>query len=175
VPVFVDALIASARFPIVRCSYLTIETDDPAPDWRLILGRRTMPMLLLGFQAIVRQPLNAQRFAQPGDFEHLLQSIESRPGWLVQTSDLWFPAELFKNPSPGQVYRVGQRLFWIALRHRNGVIGQEAYLAAVYDQLGDVQFSEVETDAFQRWHTSVMDEEPIDKNPDYRLRDRGAQ
>jgi hypothetical protein len=179
VPVFVDASIASNLFPIVRCSYLTIETNDPDPNWQLGTGTQAMPMLLFRLAAIVMQPFDAELFTEPRHFEDLLRRIESNSRWSVESADVWLPLGLFHeakwSPSPGQVYRVGHTLFSMALRYRNGEMSQEDFSERISDMWNQLRLSEDETRAFQQWHASVMEEQPSDKDAEFGLHDRGEQ
>lgn len=172
-PLFVDALIASETFPIVRCSYLTVETDDPAPNWNLGLGTQLVPILLLGMAGIVVRPLEGARFTRPQDFDELVNTIEGIPGWRVESSDVWFPTGLFERPEPGEVYRVELRLLSVALRYRTGMLHRLEFTSLARELARELQISTEETAAFQAWHASVLERRPVEKNPEFGLGTRG--
>jgi hypothetical protein len=178
VPVFVDAVIASEDFPIVRCSYLTLEIEEPAPNVQVSLAVFATPMspLLLALWAVVRQPVHATHFTRPGHFAELFDRVESTPGWSIETNDLWLPSDLFRArvPAPGEVYRLGTRLFAIAVRFRHGAMERNRFVAIAHDLVRDLSPSPAETDAFQQWHAEVLSREPIGKDPDFALSDGGA-
>lgn len=175
VPVFVDAMTDSSWFPSVRCSFLTIEVDGPVAGWELRIRNIPIPVMLLGLAAVVTRPIAAALFRAPQDFEELLRLGEAEFGWTIQTDDIWLPARLFRNAYPGEVYRVGSRLFLLALRYRNGAMSQKRFLDETLEMAGEIQISETETKAFQRWHYSVINEHPIEKQADLRLRDIGER
>ena len=137
---------------MVRCHYLSIESDDPRPGWNLGLPAVSMPFLMLNLVGIVQQPLGAPRFSNYGLVDGFFSLLEDQASLSVNFEDIWMPEFLFHGQvTVGDVYRVGERLFAIAYQYRDGRYSQEAFEGLSKELLRDIAFSEDETKAFKAW------------------------
>src|SRR4051812_1439946 len=172
-PVFVDAIASEQHAPMVRVTYLTIECVDPAWGWSVTIQGHAIPIGLLGLAAVVLRPFDDASFYRPSQFDDLIRIVESQAGFSVETGDLWLPRFLFDTPRPGDVFRMSARLFGMAYQYRHGRADRREFEGTA-DRLGQgISFSAEETKAYHQWHELVVRREPIDKNPELKLRARG--
>lgn|ERR1019366_6057814 len=111
VPVLVETP-SRPYLQMVRCHYLSVECNDPRPEWQINLGGQPMPFLMLGPVGIIQQPFDAPRFTTYGLIDQLFAGIEARADLLINFNDIWLPGFLFKD-DPGNRVREG----WV---HRCG-------------------------------------------------------
>lgn len=172
-PVFVDAITNEHETPIVRVTYLTIECIEPVWGWSLRIQGHEIPIGLLGLAAVVRRPFDGARFRRPSQFDDLIRRVESQPGFSVETGDLWLPRLLFQTPQSGDVFRISATLFSVAYQYRHGHADRREF-EEIADRLKQgILFSAEETKAYHGWHDLVTRREPVEKNPELRLRIRG--
>ena len=172
-PVFVDAIANERETPIVRVTYLTIECVEPAWGWSLGIHDAAIPIGLLGLSAVVLGPFDDARFRLPSQFDDLIRRVESQPGFSVETGDLWLPRFLFDAPQAGDVFRMSAPLFGVAHQYRYGRADRREFEGTA-DRLSQaIAFSVEETKAYHQWHDLVRRREPVQKNPELRLRTRG--
>jgi hypothetical protein len=156
VPVIVDSVKRNEQFPIVRCSYLSVECETPSEDWALKIGSRKMPFLMLGLDGIITGPFGAKRFKNVDQIEDLFVAIEDVAGLLIDIDDIWLPLSLFERysrPREGNVYRLDGSLFALAFAFREGRIDTEFFLNNCRDMDHPLFFSRKETRVFRQWHT----------------------
>lgn len=163
VPVIVESIINFSVFPMTRCNYLLIEADEPTPDWSLGIAEQAVPIMLLGMEAIVLQPLDGQFFERPEQIEALISLIEDAPNaFSVHVDDLWLPTSVFRwegePANENQLYRVEAPLFSLAYRFRRGSVSQSDFVDQVKEMEGMVSYSESEHLAFRAWHEGVIKE-----------------
>ena len=151
VPVLVETPSRSA-FPMVRCHYLSIECDDPRPDWNLGPPGSGIPFLMLNLVGIVQQPFGAPRFNTYGLIDGLFEGIETRANLTINFEDIWLPDFLFQPQlSVGDVYRVGNKLFAVAYQYRDGRHSRDTFENLCKELHREIVLSEDETRAFQGW------------------------
>lgn len=156
VPVLVETP-SRPTFRMVRCHYLSIESDDPRPGWNLGLERLSMPFLMLHLVGIVQQPLGAARFNSYGLIDGLFTLVEEQASLSLNFEDIWLPDVLFhRQVTVGDVYRVGERLFTAAYQYRDGRYSQEMFEGLTKELLRDIVFSEDETQAFKSWSAEQL-------------------
>lgn len=127
VPIFVETP-ARPYFQMVRCSYMSIECDDPSPGWQISFNNQVAPFLLLELVGIVQQPFGAPRFNTYNLVDQLFQQVEKQAFLLINFADLWLPGFLFSGPAKvGDVYRVPNELFNEAFRFRDGQSNQRQF------------------------------------------------
>jgi hypothetical protein len=173
IPVSVETL-GRPYFPMVRCSYLYIESDAPRPGWTLEISASQLPFLMLGLVGIIQTPFDAPRFTDYRHVHELFERIEGS-GFLVHFADIWLPDFVFapREPHVGDVYRIDVRLFKMAHLFREGGVTQEHFLDFLRDSMDQIglRFSEEETSAFSEWSRESLSSatNQPDKNPNLRL------
>jgi len=90
VPIIVETL-SRPYFPMNRCSYLYVESDEPRPGWSL----NSMPFLMLGLVGIIQVPFGAPRFDQYQHLSQLFQGLEDQMGMTINFADIWLPDFMF--------------------------------------------------------------------------------
>lgn len=175
VPVLIETASRSG-FSMTRCHYLSIECDDPRPEWSLELQASLTPFLMLNLVGIVQQPSGAPRFNTYGLIDGLFRMLEDDASLLINFEDIWLPDFLFHDKvSVGDVYRVSNQLFTVAYQYRDGRHSQETFEDLCREFHGEIVFSEDETRAFKGWSAeqlSIARNQPP-KNPELQLRTRG--
>lgn len=173
VPIFVETP-SRPYFQMVRCSYISIECDDPSPGWAIRLNNQAAPFLLLELVGVVQQPIGAQRFDTYNLVDQLFQQIEKQASLLINFADIWLPGFLFSSPAQvGDVYRVTIDLFSEAFRFRDGRSNQQQF-ELLCKELPPPQFSMEETRAFGSWVAEQISgaQNSAPKNPELQLRTR---
>jgi hypothetical protein len=173
VPILVETP-SRGYFPMVRCSYIYIECDDPLPGWSIGFGNVFARFSLLELVGIVQQPIGADRFNSYNLVDGLFEWIEGQASLLVNFGDIWMPNFLFKGPvHVGQVYRASNELFRQAFRFRNGQQDQEQFERHC-KEFPPLEFSPLETNAFEEWVEKqfTFADERYPKNRDLQLRER---
>jgi hypothetical protein len=154
VPVIVDDVKQHTRFAMTRCTYFSIECDQPSPGWTLSLNRAHIPFYMLGLSGIVLSPPgNNHEFSSAPDIRRLFDDIETNEHLFVDINDLWLPNECFPDSelARGAVYRVGPRLFDLAFQFRHDLLPQHEFEMLAREFSHEVSFSTGETEAFQHW------------------------
>jgi hypothetical protein len=150
---------------------MSVECDEPRPDWGLGIGGSEMPFLMLNLVGIVQQPFGATRFGNYTLIDQFFQRIEQQI-LSINFEDLWMPSFLFHGePRVGDVYRVGYKLFVAAFQFRDGRHTQEAFDNLCKELQREMVPSKEETQAFRGWiaeQISAARNRPP-KNPGFRL------
>ena len=175
VPVIVDSVKISEQFPILRCSYLSVECETPSENWTLKIGNKRLPFLMLGLDGIVTGPFGAKRFKNVGQIEDLFIALEDVAGLLIDIDDIWLPLVLFtrySRPREGNVYRLDGELFALAFAYREGRIDTELFLNNCRELDHPLFFSRKETQVFREWHAQQIRgaSEQYPKNSELALR-----
>jgi hypothetical protein len=173
VPIFVETP-ARSYFEMVRCSYMSIECDDPSPGWQIRLNDQVAPFLLLELVGIVQQPFGVPRFNTYNLVDQLFQQVEKQAFLLINFADIWLPSFLFSGAARvGDVYRVTNELFNEAFRFRDGQSNQQQFELRC-KELPPVTFSTEETRAFGSWVAEQISgaQHSAPKNPELQLRNR---
>ena len=150
---FVDVAISTQRFPYVRCNYLSVERDEPDPTWRLEMGNRVMPFMLVHLSGIVFESFEGGRFTSPQLVEDLFTAVEGNEQMSLEVGDVWLPDFLLPHsPAPGAVFRMRQRLFLLAFAYRHGTLEEKLFVQYCREDQRSLEFSEEETTAFRIFH-----------------------
>jgi hypothetical protein len=160
IPVMVDSIKKVEDFDMSRCTYFTIETDGPSPDWHLGTEGIDIPSYLLGISGIIYKPLGDKDvFETPQSVDELFDLIESHPELYVDTNDIWLPNDLFEGQphERGHLYRVDPDLFKEAYAYRQDRIPKDQFIKFCKGMRGAVIFSEVETEAFKGWQEGQIE------------------
>lgn len=153
VPIQIDAV--SGR--LVRCTYLYIDTVEPQPNWMLTLSGQNIPILLIGLSAIVEGSLDGTPFKASGDIERFFETVEGQAGLLIEVSDIWLPAFVFKTSSPerGQIFRMDRESFGRAFAQAGKGFDPGAWDRTPPRQL---EYSPEESDAFHVWNRQIAEQ-----------------
>jgi hypothetical protein len=176
IPVIVETL-SRPFFPMVRCSYFSVECDDPLPGWSIDLDGNTWPFLMLELVGIIHAPFGASKFTHPSYLNNLFLQIEENAGLLIHFDDIWLPDFLFSHvqkPSIGAVYRLRYELFAAAYRFRDGRQTEEAFLKQVEEHIKGITFSTDETRVFTAWSDEQIStaQKRLAKDPKLKLENR---
>ena len=158
VPVSIDSVWDSPPIVFSRCTYLTIECDEPGSLWRLGTSGSSLSFVMLGLIGIViARAGDSGPFTSSQDLDALYDMIESWPGLDIGSGEIWLPRFCFDDslrPRRGDVYRVESTLFRDAYAFQDGQVQQEDFCLVWRDQGREqVQFSSAETSAFREWRT----------------------
>jgi hypothetical protein len=154
VPVFIDDRRAAAGLALTRCTYFSIESDEPSDAWLLELKKQRIPFLLLGLSGVIAAPSRRRPFFDsPASIDGLFETIESTPGLFVDINDVWLPNDLFgdRPATRGDIYRVDAPLFLKAQNFRVGRLTPSSFGAIGESRSGSLRYSDAETRAFKEW------------------------
>jgi hypothetical protein len=181
IPVVVDAIRMHREFPMVRCSYLSIECDSPVSSLSINIDDWELPLLIMGLAGIVIRPLSAKLFSDVEFIEELYRRIEDQAGLLIDIDDLWLPSLLFDSinmtPDIGHVYRLKRDLFVLAFSFREGNMDVDTFIDGCKRLPQSVLFSPDEMSAFSAWRKLQIEtaKKLYPKNRDIRLRYRDEE
>lgn len=155
IPIVTDVIRNIDGLEMVRCSYFSIQSDTPLPDWNITIDETTSPILLLNLEAIIVGPLQENdEFRDAGDIESMYEIAEQVEGLFVDINDIWVPLTWFGNADilQGTVFRISQSRFTICWKLRNDSIAFEDFKSELENTFKpEMQFSETETLAFREW------------------------
>lgn len=160
IPVVYDTIREIDGHQMLRCSYFTVQTDEPIPNWNLDLGSESFPILLLNLEAIIiGSPKSPDMFRTPLDIDDMYALIEETAGLFVDINDIWISHSLFKFKEfkSGSVFRLDRELFTYCWKYRNDqisiseLIENEIILSSKEREQSLVYYSEEESDAFKNW------------------------
>ena len=175
IPVIVDVRRNIDGMEMVRCSYYSVQSDEPLDDWNLGLGGRSYPILLLHLEAIILGPPNGRRkFSDQSDFDAMYDSIEGEPGspndngLFVDINDIWIPLGWFGSIElqQGLVFRIPSNLFSLCWKFRNERISTDEFLELRNELLLEdrqrekrmrLKFSRPESEVLGQWTQTQID------------------
>ncbi len=132
IPITIDSLHRPANAPASaadqsRCIFFTVRAEDPFAGWTFLLQNLGVPLLFLGAQGVLYQPLGGgTEFQSYDELDRLIHTVERAPGaFSVETDLLWLPTDVLQlayRRSPkieedrpetrrGDVYRIALDLF----------------------------------------------------------------
>lgn len=161
IPVILDDIKNYEDFDMSRCTYFTIESDVPLPNWVLELGNLRIPFYLLGISGIILQPIGNDNIFKSSDLiDKLFDTIESVPGLYIDTNDIWLPNFLFANlpHKRGSVYRIKEKLFLETYRYRYDKISEKRFYMLCEELSASIDYSHIETNAFKEWEKGKIEE-----------------
>ena len=165
IPIVYDTIREIDGQKMLRCTYFTVQTDEPLPNWYLNLGNTTYPILLLNLEAIIiGAPKSPEMFRNPLDIDDMYEFIEKNTDLFVDINDIWVPHSWFKFKEfkPGSVFRLRSDLFTYCWKFRNDQISiyefieNESILNLKEREERMVYFSEEESTAFNKWTSSQI-------------------
>lgn len=164
IPIISDAVRNIDKHQMVRCSYFTIQSDDPLSTLTLNTSSFDSPTLLLNLEAIlIGSPGNYECFEKPQDIIELYNFVEDREDLFIDISDIWVPLEWFGEMEikQGMLFRIPDSYFSLCWKLRNDRISTEELYrdSSLYNQAHDtskqrepiVVYAEEETAAFAAW------------------------
>lgn len=155
IPIIVDVERNIDGIKMIRCSYYSIQSDEPMPNWSLNIGRNNAAMLLLNLEAILLgSPDSPDNFRNVNDIDAMYYLVEEHEGLFVDINDIWVPKRWFGKDDlkQGLLFRISQESFSWCWKFRNDVISAEEFLAFEKEMKDSyLRFSEEETNAFYMW------------------------
>ena len=167
VPIISDVIRIIDGYEFVRCSYLSLQSDSPIPNWNIILNGITSQILLVNLQAIViGSPRNGSHFNNLSDIEQLYSFAENQEELFVDLNEIWVPFSWLKLKKihQGLLLRIPAEYFSICWKFTNGTISTQILfeesenLKKELDSDTIVAFSEEETRAFSIWTEKQIQE-----------------
>ncbi|MGI9550802.1 MAG: hypothetical protein ACR2MT_06340 [Aurantibacter sp.] len=162
IPVVTDVERNIDEINMIRCSYYSVQSDIPIPNWTLNVLDDSTPMLLLNLEAILVGPVqNVDKFSSVEDIDLMYDFVEKNEGLFVDINDVWIPTNWFgiKEIKQGLVYRISQENFSLCWKLRNDNISSEEF---IYESKNIkepfISFSEEETSVFQKWTKKQIQE-----------------
>jgi len=178
VPLIIDDVRKNPDFPIVRCSFFTIENDMPSPDWRMTLSNHRVSFHLLGLSGVIWKPTKGTTFNHPARIDELFEIIERDPELHIGIIDIWFPDWLFgEHVKRGDVYRVSEDLFRMGYLFRRDRISKEEFLEFCHKFRDNIRISAKEAESFRKWSATQIEsaKEAYPKNRDLALKWRESE
>ena len=164
VPVIIDVERNIDGYPMIRCSYMSVQADEPVPQLHLEANDATFPILLLNMEAIILgTPGGSDVFDNVDDIERMYDYVEAEEKLFLDINDIWIPKAWFgKNRiRQGLLYRMPVDRFVNCWKLRNDKISSEEMFkeedilddAVVYKYADTpvMEYSEQESNAFNNW------------------------
>ena len=158
IPIIIDVERNIDGISMIRCSYFSIQSDNPMSNWTISTGGIDSPVLLLSIEAILlgsRQ--SPDYFRSHSDVDSIYDFIEDHEGLFIDINDIWVPSSWFgtKELKQGLLFRISQDKFSLCWKFRNDIISTEEFMA-LDDEIDKskssfIRFSENENDAFRSW------------------------
>lgn len=159
VPVIIDDIKSYPNFQMTRCTYFTVESDSPSPNWVLNLDNQQLPFYLLGLSAIIYKPFgDSDIFESVELINEVFNVIERNISLYVDTNDIWLPNFLFNEHKRGQIYRIETELFLKAFLFRETKIDEEEFLIYCRKFFKSLYYSPQETEVFHEWINQQINE-----------------
>jgi hypothetical protein len=150
-PIIIDDQKNFDDFNMTRCSYYTIECEDPVGNWEMKLRERNIPCHLLGISGVIFKPIGEKRyFESPEDIDELFDSIERDP-YYIDSDYIWLPNLLLKEAKRGQVYRITNDLLNKAIQFKDKRITINEFKSYCKEYMESISPSEKETETFNKW------------------------
>lgn len=128
IPIIVDVERNIDEYQMIRCSYYTIQADEPITDLQLNIGDFDSPIFLLNLEAIlIGAPNKTNRFETVQDIEAMYKYVEQYDELFVDINDLWVPIEWFGKVKikQGMVFRIPAERFILCWKLRNDRISTD--------------------------------------------------
>lgn len=158
VPVVVDDVKDIEDFPMSRCEYFTVETEDSRSIPWPPIDDGNVTILPLGISGVICSPIgSADYFHSPMLIDETISAFETEESSPFESEYVWLPNKLLQQSKRGgalrrgDVFRLNERLFRECLAFRRNQSEQAAFSSAAADSTEEVSFSEEETVAFGQW------------------------
>lgn len=159
VPVIIDDIKIYLNFQMTRCTYFTVESDSPSPNWFLGLNNQQLPFYLLGLSGIIFKPFgDSDIFESIELINEVFNLVESDTSLYIDTNDIWLPNFLFNEHKRGQIYRIEKDLFLKALLFRETKIDEEEFLMYCKEFVKKIYYSSKETEVYHEWISQQINE-----------------
>lgn len=159
IPIMIDDVKMYKKFKMTRCTYFSIESDNPLSNWTLTLGENKIPFYLLGLSGIICTPgPEDYYFSTLQKIEKLFDTIEGHHSLYIDINDIWFPNFLFNdNNQRGSIYRIPKELFSVGMLYRDDLIAMQKFTSMSKEFNKSVKYSPKETEAFKEWSINQID------------------
>ena len=164
IPIVVDVKRNIDNHIMVRCSYYSIQSDKPMPNWTIQAGGTNEAMLLLNLESIlIGNPNKASyHFGEVSDVEMMYDFVEKENDLFVDINEIWVPIEWFGGVpiKQGYLFRIHQVHFSWCWQLRNDIISSDEFyskslddenLKSLMDREPIVKYSEKESEVFKQW------------------------
>ncbi|WP_282042712.1 hypothetical protein [Winogradskyella flava] len=140
---------------MIRCSYYSVQSDSPIPNWSISTVDNNASILLLNIEAILLGPTNkGDEFDSVEDIDSMYIFAEQNQGLFVDINDIWVPFHWFgvEKVEQGLVYRISQEKFSLCWKLRHDYISFDEFNTEIaYQEDIKLRFSQKETNAFNDW------------------------
>lgn len=166
VPITVDDVKRRNNFNSARCTYFTVESEAPSPDWVLGFAGQGIPLIVTGLSGIIWRPsLDELLFRTSEQIESLFDLIEQDQRLYVGTADVWIPNAVLEHvsrgehaePERGLTFRVGYRFFIAAMNFRLDRLAQGEFEHLAGELRDTATFDLEENAAFSRWRQDQVE------------------
>lgn len=171
IPVIADVERNIDGYLMMRCSYLSIQSDEPIADLDIETGDLSFPVLLINMEAIILgTPGSSHKFASVEEIEQLYDYVDGQDHLFIDINDVWIPSAWFGKMEivQGMLFRMPVEAFNRCWKLRNDRISSEEMFAdedvreeAViekYQENPRVIYSEEESMTFFNWTTYQIEE-----------------
>lgn len=174
IPITVDVERNIDGYPMVRCSYFSIQSEDPLSNLTLNTDLFRAPILSLNLEAIlIGSPNEGINFSSVQDINDMYDYIEDQENLFVDINDIWVPVEWFGEVEikQGMIFRIPDHLFSLCWKLRNDRISTEELYAQTAglpkredkelispQAVVQLRYSEEETGAFADWTRTQIEE-----------------
>ena len=171
IPIITDAIRNIDGYQMVRCSYFTIQSDDPLSHLSLSNSGFDSPAILLNLEAIlIGAPNDQKRFNGIKDINALYEYVESNDNLYIDLNDIWVPIKMFgtEKITQGMLFRIPDYYFSLCWKLRNDRISSEELFGHIGKDYLDpatespphplLKHSKKETNAFKRWTKRQIEE-----------------
>jgi hypothetical protein len=119
----------------------------------LDLRGKKIPFHLIGLSGVIFAPsLEKNRFDSQEEIEKTFTTVEDHPSLFTDINDVWLPNFVLSGPCDrGAMYRIGFKLFLLALQFRENRISGEDFHRFCREYKRMVEFSSKESNAFMKW------------------------
>jgi len=155
IPVVADVERNVDGIEMIRCSYYSIQSDTPIPNWNMNAFGTSIQILLLNLEAILVGPTHeGVKFRDVADIESMYDFAEQNEGLFVDINDIWIPSAWFSGYKieQGFVYRISQDNFTLCWQLRNSNISSEEFIfRSEFLDRPNIRLSEEETVVLRAW------------------------
>lgn len=174
IPIFIDDIKDYPDFNFSRCTYFSIECDNPFPDQHITIKDKIVPIHSISSSGIIYKPMGKRdKFDSVDQIEELFDLVESDEDFYIDINDLWIPNDFFRTGvhERGSVYRISFKMFILALSVRESSVPFDDLVNQCKADPDGALFESIETTAFKFWAQKQISEAQsyYQKNPQKKL------
>ncbi len=154
IPVITDVERNIDGVNVVRCSYYSVRSETPLPNWTINVLGISSRMLIIDLEAILVGPPDKDVFNSIEEIDLMYDFVENNEGVFVDINDIWIPTTWFGNINikQGLVFRIDQEKFTLCWKLRNDYISYDEFeLGCKEIEELFIIFSGSETSIFEKW------------------------